>query len=84
MTQQVSQLTKMLDVLLTKENIEQDVLESFFLQALYWSLGAGLLEDGRAKFNTYIRAVAAMPVNDNPTKLSGAGTVNTLNYYHNL
>ena len=63
----------MLDVLLQKENLERDVLEAFFLQALYWSLGAGLLEDGRAKFNTFIKNLAAMPLNDNPKKLSGPG-----------
>ena len=63
----------MLDVLLQKENLERDVLEAFFLQALYWSLGAGLLEDGRAKFNIFIKNLAAMPLNDNPKKLSGPG-----------
>lgn len=50
----------MLDSLLVKEVAEPDELEAFFLQALYWSIGAALLEDGRIKFDAQIKNLAAM------------------------
>lgn len=50
----------MLDTLLIKEMGEPDELEAFFLQALYWSIGAALLEDGRIKFDAQIKNLAAM------------------------
>uniref|UniRef100_G3SMY8 Dynein axonemal heavy chain 10 n=1 Tax=Loxodonta africana TaxID=9785 RepID=G3SMY8_LOXAF len=43
----VTQLTKMLDALLEGEIEDPDLLECFFLEALYCSLGACLLEEGR-------------------------------------
>lgn len=56
----VTQLAAMLDTLLIKEMGEPDELEAFFLQALYWSIGAALLEDGRIKFDAQIKNLAAM------------------------
>ena len=50
----------MLDSLLIKEVAESDELEAFFLQALYWSIGAALLEDGRIKFDAQIKNLAAL------------------------
>jgi len=32
------------------------------LQALYWSLGAALMEDGREKFDSFVKEYAAMPI----------------------
>jgi dynein heavy chain len=56
----VVQLSTMLDALLApyenlKEAMEETVLESIFLEAVYWSLGATLLEAGRVKFDKQIK-----------------------------
>jgi dynein heavy chain len=50
----------MLDALLVEEVTEPDELEAFFLQALYWSIGGSLLEDGRIKFDAQIKTLAAL------------------------
>ncbi|GFS12625.1 dynein heavy chain 10, axonemal [Elysia marginata] len=56
----VNQLSQMLTCLLTKEVPEPAELEAYFLQALIWSVGAGLLEDGRAKFDGYVKYLASL------------------------
>ena len=61
---QVTQLAKMLDSLLEGEIEEPDLLECYFLEALYCSLGACLLEDGRAKFDECIKRIASLPTAD--------------------
>ncbi len=63
----------MLDSLLEKEMTENDILEAYFLQALYWSLGSGLLEEGRVKFDSYIKAISSMTQVDSETELAGPG-----------
>ncbi len=63
----------MLDSLLDKEYTDTDVLEALFLQALCWSLGAGLLEDGRVKFDNYVKYLASLPTNDSDTYPIPAG-----------
>ena len=45
------------------------VIECYFLTALYWSLGASLIEESRAKFDTYIKRLAAL------TEVPGEGAV---------
>ena len=60
MVYQVNQLSQMLTCLLTKEVPEPMELEAFFLQALIWSVGAGLLEDGRIKFDGYVKYLASL------------------------
>lgn len=71
---QVTQLANMLDSLLVKELGEADELEALFIQALTWSIGAGLLEDGRIKFDAQLKALAAMQnVNDDDKNLAGLG-----------
>nr|XP_054773560.1 dynein axonemal heavy chain 10-like [Lytechinus pictus] len=69
----VNQLSRMLDALLVKELGESDVLECYFLEALYWSLGAALLEDGRIKFDSYIKNVASMPTVSDESVDAGPG-----------
>ena len=55
------QLTYMLNALLDgREVMNTQVIQAYFLQALTWSLGAALLEDGRVKFDQYIKYVAAV------------------------
>lgn len=70
---QVTQLTNMLDSLLVKEVPEFEALEAFFLQAIYWSLGAGLIEDARIKFDTYVKYLASLTTvdTDNPPAKAG-------------
>uniref|UniRef100_H9GM01 Dynein axonemal heavy chain 10 n=1 Tax=Anolis carolinensis TaxID=28377 RepID=H9GM01_ANOCA len=64
----VIQLSKMLDALLEVEVEDPDVLECFFLEALYSSLGACLLEAGRSKFDDFIKRLSSMSmVNDELT-----------------
>lgn len=60
----VAQLTKMLTALLEKkaeESGDPDVIEAYFIMALYWSLGGALLEDDRVKFDTLLRYLSALP-----------------------
>lgn len=49
--------------------IGSEVLECYFLAALYWSLGASLIEDSRSKFDTYVKRLAAL------TEVPGEGAV---------
>ncbi|XP_033076049.1 dynein heavy chain 10, axonemal [Trachypithecus francoisi] len=73
----VTQLAKMLDALLEGEIEDLDLLECYFLEALYCSLGASLLEDGRMKFDEYIKRLASLSTVDtegvwaNPGELPG-------------
>ena len=54
---------------------EAEVLEAYFLQALYWSLGSGLMEEGRVKFDTYIKYIAGLTTVDSETELAGPGKI---------
>jgi len=46
------------------------------LQALYWSLGAALMEDGREKFDAFVKDHAALPTKTvDDDKLAGAGEI---------
>ncbi|XP_051831868.1 dynein axonemal heavy chain 10 [Antechinus flavipes] len=56
----VTQLTKMLDSLLETEIEEPELLECYFLEALYCSLGASLLDSGRLKFDECVKRVSSM------------------------
>lgn len=58
----------MLEALIEAEVEEPDVLECYFLEALYCSLGASLLEAGRGKFDDFIKRISSMStVNDEMT-----------------
>ncbi|OXB64089.1 hypothetical protein ASZ78_002019 [Callipepla squamata] len=56
----VVQLTVMLEALLVGQPDDPDVLECFFLEALYSSLGASLLDAGRIKFDKYVKRISCM------------------------
>ena len=74
----VKQLSKMLDALVTKEVSEADELECYFLEALYWSIGAGLLEDGRIKFDSQVKNLASLTqVKDEDKTFAGMGEMPT-------
>ncbi|XP_059533127.1 dynein axonemal heavy chain 10 [Myotis daubentonii] len=57
----VTQLTKVLDAFLEGEIEDPDLLECFFLEALYCSLGACLLDFGRNRFDECIKRLASLP-----------------------
>lgn len=61
---QVTQLTKMLDALLEGEIEDPDLLECFFLEALYFSLGASLLDNGRLKFDECVKRLSSLSTVD--------------------
>ena len=69
---QVTQLSKMLDALITKEQ-ESDVLEAIFIQALYWSLGGSLIEDSQVKFDGFVKYIASMPTITDEAADAGPG-----------
>jgi len=49
------------------------VVQAYFLQALTWSLGAALLEDGRVKFDEFIKSIATMVLIEPSVALAGLG-----------
>ncbi|GCC38840.1 hypothetical protein chiPu_0023161, partial [Chiloscyllium punctatum] len=69
----VVQLARMLDSFLEKEVDNFDVLECYFIEALYCSLGACLLEDGRVKFDDYVKRLASMSAVEASNTLAGPG-----------
>ncbi|KAM9259890.1 dynein axonemal heavy chain 10 [Cariama cristata] len=56
----VVQLTVMLEALVVVQPDDPDVLECFFLEALYSSLGAALLDAGRMKFDENVKRISCM------------------------
>uniref|UniRef100_A0A8B9BUE2 Dynein axonemal heavy chain 10 n=1 Tax=Anser brachyrhynchus TaxID=132585 RepID=A0A8B9BUE2_9AVES len=56
----VVQLTVMLEALIVVQPDDLDVLECFFLEALYSSLGAALRDTGRIKFDEYVKHISCM------------------------
>lgn len=65
----IVQLGFMLDSLLmpyenVKEPMEDMVIECIFVQALYWSLGSGLVEDSRIKFDRQLKYWSTMQTID--------------------
>uniref|UniRef100_A0A8C4TE89 Dynein axonemal heavy chain 10 n=1 Tax=Erpetoichthys calabaricus TaxID=27687 RepID=A0A8C4TE89_ERPCA len=69
----VVQLSMMLDALLENDEIEPDVLECYFLEALYCSLGGTLLEQGKIKFDECIKKLASMSTVYDAKTLAGPG-----------
>ncbi|MEE6504167.1 hypothetical protein FKM82_005082, partial [Ascaphus truei] len=69
----VTQFTMMLDSLLDKEIDDVDILECYFIEALYCSLGGTLLEAGRVRFDEYIKRLASMSTASDEQVLAGPG-----------
>uniref|UniRef100_A0A670YVL6 Dynein axonemal heavy chain 10 n=1 Tax=Pseudonaja textilis TaxID=8673 RepID=A0A670YVL6_PSETE len=69
----VTQLSMMLDALIEAEVEDPDVLECYFLEALYCSLGASLLEAGRGKFDDFIKRISSMSTVNDETVLAKPG-----------
>ena len=46
------------------------------VQALYWSLGAALMEDGREKLDAFVKEYATLPIKTvDDDKLTGPGEI---------
>ncbi|XP_061762564.1 dynein axonemal heavy chain 10-like [Nerophis ophidion] len=71
----VSQLGMILDSLLDAENQSEAVLECYFLEALYLSLGATLLDDGREKFDGLIKSLSGLTIVTAEKTLAGLGEI---------
>lgn len=72
---QVTQLCLALDALLDTESCSAEVLECYFLEALYCSLGATLLESGRIKFDEFIKKLSGLTTVHDETELAGLGEI---------
>lgn len=55
----------------------EDVTESIFIISLVWSIGAGLLDDGRIKFDSYLKRLTGLPANPLETGNIPAGEIPT-------
>nr|XP_061803884.1 dynein axonemal heavy chain 10-like [Nerophis lumbriciformis] len=71
----VSQLCMTLDALLENENSDPSVLECYFLEALYCSLGATLVDDGREKFDDLVKKLSELRTVNDDKKLAGPGEI---------
>ena len=60
----------------TIENFE--IMEAYFLAAMTWSLGGGLLEEGRVKLDNYIKYLASLRPKDSDKELAGPGILLTM------
>ncbi|XP_029296329.1 dynein heavy chain 10, axonemal [Cottoperca gobio] len=71
----VTQLCLTLDALLESDSSSAEVLECFFLEALYCSLGATLLGSGRIKFDEFIKKLSCLTTVHDETALAGPGEI---------
>ncbi|XP_075256614.1 dynein axonemal heavy chain 10-like [Convolutriloba macropyga] len=69
----VIQLCQMLDAIVPKDVQDPAELEMYFVEAMYWSIGGSLMEEGREKFDNQIKYMAAMPVSTDEKKYAGPG-----------
>ena len=63
----------MLTAVLTAEYDSCNELEALFIMSMCWSLGAGLLEEGRAKFDAYVKYLSSLPTPSEANALAGSG-----------
>ncbi|XP_062273833.1 dynein axonemal heavy chain 10 [Scomber scombrus] len=71
----VTQLCLMLDALLDTEGYSAEVLECYFLEALYCSLGATLLDSGKIKFDELIKKLSCLTTVHDEKALVGPGEI---------
>lgn len=64
-----------MDALLENENTSEQVLECYFLEALYCSLGATLLEPDRPKFDEFIKRLSGLTIVQDEKELAGPGEI---------
>uniref|UniRef100_A0A673CHG9 Dynein axonemal heavy chain 10 n=1 Tax=Sphaeramia orbicularis TaxID=375764 RepID=A0A673CHG9_9TELE len=71
----VTQLCLMLDALLDNESNRANVVECYFLEALYCSLGATLLDKDRLKFDEFIKKLSFLNTVHDEKSLAGPGEI---------
>uniref|UniRef100_A0A3Q3B280 Dynein axonemal heavy chain 10 n=1 Tax=Kryptolebias marmoratus TaxID=37003 RepID=A0A3Q3B280_KRYMA len=71
----VTQLCLTLDALLEDDSSGADVLECYFLEALYCSLGATLLENGKIKFDELVKRLSCLTTEHDEKVLAGPGEI---------
>ena len=71
----MTQLSHMLEALLSTEILNPDIIEACFLMALYWSLGASLIEESRVRFDDFVKGIASLPAPSDENHLAVAGIV---------
>ncbi|XP_069565682.1 dynein axonemal heavy chain 10 [Brachyistius frenatus] len=71
----VTQLCLTLDAVLESQSSSAEVLECYFLEALYCSLGATLLEDGRIKFDEIIKRLSCLTTVHDEKVQAGPGEI---------
>ena len=56
-----------------------------WVQALYWSLGAALMEEGREKFDAFVKDYASLPIKTvDGDRLAGPGEIPGTRSLHSL
>ena len=65
----------MLDALLVAEEYTAEVLECYFLEALYCSLGATLLDNSRKRFDDFIKKRSCLTVGNDEKATVGPGEI---------
>lgn len=63
----------MLDALLEPAEFSSEELESFYIEALYCSLGASLLDSGRKKFDDLVKRLSGLTSVHDDRTLAGPG-----------
>ncbi|XP_054466216.1 dynein axonemal heavy chain 10 [Anoplopoma fimbria] len=71
----VTQLCLTLDALLESESSSAEVLECYFIEAMYCSLGATLLESSRIKFDEFIKKLSCLTTVHDEKALAGPGEI---------
>lgn len=63
----------MLEAVLEHTEFSSEELESFFIEALYCSLGASLLDGGRKKFDDLVKRLSCLSSVHDEETLAGPG-----------
>ncbi len=71
----MTQLCLTLDALLESESSSVEILECYFLEALYCSLGATLLESDRIKFDEFIKRLSGLKTVHDEKTPAGPGEI---------
>ncbi|XP_028292993.1 dynein heavy chain 10, axonemal [Gouania willdenowi] len=71
----VTQLCSTLDALLENDNTRAEVVECYFLEALYCSLGAALVENARIEFDEHIKHLSCFSIVHDEKVLAGPGEI---------
>lgn len=72
---QVTQLCLTLDALLESDDSSAEVVECYFLEALYCSLGATLMESDRARFDDFVKSLSGLLVVHDEAQKVGPGEI---------